>query len=113
MLDATHTSIRFLPAPAVGVVVNIVMGLVIHRIRANWAIMLGTLISCTSPILTALMKPSDSYWEFLFPSIALNALGPDVLFTASNLIISDAFPDKTQALAGGVFNTVAQIGKSV
>ena len=28
-------------------------------------------------------------------------------------MITNAFPDKTQALAGGVFNTVAQIGKSV
>lgn len=113
MLNATNTSIRFLPAPIVGVAVNLLMGLIIHRIRANWAIILATLISCISPILTAVMKPSDSYWEFVFPSIALNALGPDVLFTASNLIITDAFPDKTQALAGGVFNTVAQIGKSV
>jgi MFS family permease len=113
MLNATKTSIRFLPAPVVGVLVNGMMGLIIHRVRANWAIIIGTLISCISPILTALMKPSDSYWEFLFPSIALNAIGPDVLFTASNLIITDAFPDKTQALAGGVFNTVAQIGKSV
>ena len=113
MLNATKTSIRFLPAPIVGVIVNAGMGLLVHRVRANWAIIIGTLISCVSPILTAVMKPSDSYWEFLFPSIALNAIGPDVLFTASNLIITDAFPDKTQALAGGVFNTVAQIGKSV
>jgi Na+/melibiose symporter-like transporter len=113
MLSATNTSIRFLPAPIVGTVVNLLMGAMIHRVRANWAIILATLISCVSPILTAVMGPSDSYWEFVFPSIALNALGPDVLFTASNLIITDAFPDRTQALAGGVFNTVAQIGKSV
>ena len=113
MLNATKTSIRFLPAPVVGLFVNVLMGLIIHRVRANWAIIIGTLISCVSPLLTALMKPQDSYWEFVFPSVALNALGPDVLFTASNLIITDAFPDRTQALAGGVFNTVAQIGKSV
>ena len=59
------------------------------------------------------MKPTDPYWEFVFPAITLSAVGVDVLFTASNLVITNAFPDKTQALAGGVFNTVAQIGKSV
>ena len=75
MLNATNTSLRFLPAPAVGVIVNVLMGLIIHRVRANWAIVIGTLISCASPILTALMKPSDSYWEFLFPSIALSKSG--------------------------------------
>jgi MFS family permease len=29
------------------------------------------------------------------------------------LVITSAFPDKTQALAGAVFNTVARIGTSV
>ena len=59
------------------------------------------------------MKVRAPYWDYVFPAIALNAIGPDVLFTVSNLVITSAFPEKTQALAGGVFNTVAQIGKSV
>jgi hypothetical protein len=86
---------------------------VIHKLRANWAIVFSVLISCISPILAAVMKPSDPYWEFVFPAITLSAVGVDVLFTASNLVVTNAFPDKTQALAGGVFNTIAQIGKSV
>jgi hypothetical protein len=36
-----------------------------------------------------------------------------VLYTISNLIIADAFPSSKQSLAGGVFNTVSQIGNSV
>jgi MFS family permease len=36
-----------------------------------------------------------------------------VLYTISNLIIADAFPPSKQSLAGGVFNTVSQIGNSV
>lgn len=35
------------------------------------------------------------------------------MFTVSNLVITKAFPANTQALAGGVFNTVAQFGNSV
>lgn len=38
---------------------------------------------------------------------------PTVLFSVSNLVISDAFPPETQSLAGGVFNVVAQFGNSV
>ncbi|ETN42395.1 uncharacterized protein HMPREF1541_01549 [Cyphellophora europaea CBS 101466] len=113
LLSATQSSIRFLPLPVTGLVVNIFIGAVIHRLRANWAIVLSTLISCISPILTAVMTPTDTYWEYVFPAITLSAIGCDVLFTASNLVITNAFPDNTQALAGGVFNTVAQIGKSV
>lgn len=36
-----------------------------------------------------------------------------VLFTVSNLVISDAFPPEMQSLAGGVFNEVCQFGNSV
>ena len=36
-----------------------------------------------------------------------------VIFTIANVIITDAFSEDTQALAGAVFNTVAQVGNSV
>lgn len=36
-----------------------------------------------------------------------------VLYTISNLIITSSFPPTKQSLAGGVFNTVSQIGNSV
>jgi MFS family permease len=113
LLSATATSLRFLPVAVMGILLNLVVGSLIHRVRADWAISLSCLISCISPILTATMKPTSPYWEFVFPAITLSAIGVDVLFTASQLVITSAFPDRTQALAGGVFNTVAQVGKSV
>lgn len=36
-----------------------------------------------------------------------------MLFSVSNLVISDAFPPEIQSLAGGVFNQVAQFGNCV
>lgn len=36
-----------------------------------------------------------------------------MLFTVSNIVISEAFPDDVQSLAGGVFNEISQIGNSV
>lgn len=36
-----------------------------------------------------------------------------VLFTVSNLIVVNVFPAETHALAGAVFNTVAQFGTSL
>lgn len=112
-LSAIQTSVRFLPAPVVGIVTNVAMGIAVHKFKANWIIIATTLLSAVAPLLVAIMKPQDSYWEFAFPALALNVVGTDALFTVSNLVITSAFPDRTQALAGGVFNTIAQIGKSV
>lgn len=36
-----------------------------------------------------------------------------VLWTVSNFVICRAFPEDSQALAGGVFNTISQLGNSV
>jgi nitrate/nitrite transporter NarK len=113
LLSAAQASLRFLPAPIVGLITNVTVGLTIHRVRANWAVIVTMGITSVAPLLVAVMKVRASYWEFVFPALALNVIGPDTLFTVSNLVITGAFPAKTQALAGGVFNTVAQIGKSV
>lgn len=64
-------------------------------------------------MLLAVMREGASYWAFEFPAVALIPIGTDVLYTISQLIITAEFDEFTQALAGGVFNTVAQIGKSV
>jgi hypothetical protein len=95
-----------------GLCVQILMGVIISKVKIGPAVVFAGILSCIPPILAAIMTPSDSYWEFIFPAVLLNAVGPDVLYTASNLIVTDAFPERTQALAGGVFNTVAQFGKS-
>lgn len=112
-LSALQTSVRFLGAPIAGTLTNIVMGLVVHKVYANWAIALTTGLSAISNILLAMNQPANIYWKFAAPGIFLNVVGADCLFTISNLIITSVFPPRTQALAGGVFNTIAQIGKSV
>jgi len=113
LLSATQASLRFMPAAIFGLITNVVVGLTVHKVRANWMVIGAMVITSIAPILVAVMKIRASYWEYAFPAIALNVIGPDTLFTVSNLVITGAFPKKTQAVAGGVFNTVAQIGKSV
>jgi len=61
----------------------------------------------------AVANPEWTYWAAEFPAVTLNAIQVDAFYTIANLLITEAFPDGMQALAGGVFNTVAQIGKAV
>jgi MFS family permease len=112
-VSAIQASIYFLPAPVAGTISNIVMGSIAHKVNADRPVLIGNVLSTISPLILALMNPKASYWAFSFPAMALNAVGADTLFTVSNLVITSVFPGKTQALAGGVFNTVAQIGKTV
>ena len=112
-VSAFHTAWRFLPVALAGSVTAIVTGLILHCVRSDTIMNLTTLISCSSPLLMALVDPSWSYWAAAFPAVFLNSVGADSLFTVSNIIIASVFPGEMQGLAGGVFNTVSQIGKSV
>ncbi|GKT50818.1 efflux pump terJ [Colletotrichum spaethianum] len=112
-LSAIDTSVRFLPAPFGGVLASIVAGLVVHRVRADLAILLAVVLSSLSPLLMAIVDPAWSYWTCIFWAMFMNAIGADTLFTISNLLITSLFPARQQGVAGSVFNTIAQIGKSV
>ncbi|KAF2012238.1 integral membrane protein [Aaosphaeria arxii CBS 175.79] len=112
-ISAIQTSIRFLPAPISGALSNIVMGLIAHKVRADWCVTFGIALSTIATLLMAIIQPEWNYWAAAFPAVFLNPIGADALFTVSNLVITQVFPEKTQALAGSVFNTIAQIGKSV
>lgn len=112
-LSATSASIRFLPEPVTGTVINVLIGLYVHRMRANWTLLASYIASAISPLLLAIMRRGASYWEYEFSAVALVPVATDVLYTISQLIITAEFEEKTQGLAGGVFNTIAQIGKSV
>lgn len=61
----------------------------------------------------ALVNPDWSYWYMEFWAQTLAPMSGDVLFTVGLLIISEQFPEEMQALAGAVFNTVAQFGMSL
>lgn len=112
-LSVMETAWRFIPTPVSGLITAVVTGLILHRFRADWIMNSTTAFCCLSPLLMALVDTSWSYWSFIFLAIFLNPVGADSLFTVSNIIIASVFPSEMQGLAGGVFNTISQIGKSM
>lgn len=107
------TSLYLLPNLATGVLINIVVGFFVHRVPARWLVASSALICALSPMLMALMNPNWNYWYLAFWAQVAAPFSIDVLFTVGLIIVSDSFPEETQALAGAVFNTVAQFGLSL
>lgn len=96
-----------------GVATNIATAYLISRLRASYLVVGSAMIALVPPILMATIEVHASYWYAPFWALALSPINCDVLFTVSNVIISDAFPAHLQSLAGGVFNEVTQIGNAV
>ncbi|KAL8644263.1 MAG: hypothetical protein Q9226_007854, partial [Calogaya cf. arnoldii] len=112
-LSALQASLRFVPGLIVGFCLNVATGLLVHKCPANYLVIISTILCAGSPLLMALIDPNWSYWYAAFWSMVLYPVSADVLFTVSSLVIVDVFPAKTHALAGAVFNTVAQFGTSL
>lgn len=111
-LDGLQTSIRFLPMVVTGTATNFLTGWLVKRMRADVLVLGATLVTSVSPLLLAIVKPEWSYWICAFFAVSCAPICVDVLFTVANLVITTVFPPKTHGLAGGVFNTLSNIGNS-
>ncbi|KAK3389698.1 integral membrane protein [Podospora didyma] len=112
-LDALQSSIRLLPSMIIGAILNLTVGLFIHRVSAMWLTFSTSLVCAGAPLLMALIDPLWPYWYAAFPAQVLHPLSADVLFCVGLIIISQEFPEDTKALAGAVFNTMGQFGTSI
>ncbi|EGY16865.1 uncharacterized protein VDAG_08029 [Verticillium dahliae VdLs.17] len=113
LLSALDAAIRFFPEVVVGILLNLFTGLFVHKINANLLITVSAALTCVAPLIMAFIDPAWNFWVAAFWAAIVCPFSVDVIFTVANLIITDAFSEGTQALAGAVFSTVAQFGHSV
>ncbi|KAF3010735.1 hypothetical protein E8E13_006922 [Curvularia kusanoi] len=107
------TSLYLLPNLATGVLLNILVGTFVHRVPALYLVSVSAIICSASPLCMALLNPNWNYFYLAFWAQVFAPFSADVLFTVGLIVVSDSFPEKDQALAGAVFNTVAQFGMSL
>ena len=112
-LSAIQTSVRFLPMVVTGAATNFLTGWLVKRVRADILVLASAAITALAPLLMAIGDEKASYWTYAFFATACTPICADVLFTVANLVITSVFPPQTHGLAGGVFNTISNIGCSV
>lgn len=112
-LSALQTGLRIMPSLLVGVLLNFTTGLFVDRVPVIWIVTVSSVLCSVAPLLMAVISPTAPYWTNAFFAQLLAPVSTDVLFTIGLIIISDNFPDTTQALAGAVFNTANQFGQAL
>ncbi|KMP01687.1 efflux protein [Coccidioides immitis RMSCC 2394] len=85
----------------------------VARVELRTLGVISALITMIALVLMATVDIDEDYWLAPFWALLFSPVNPDMLFTLSNLVISDSFPADIQSLAGGVFNGVSQFGNSV
>ncbi|KUJ19548.1 MFS transporter [Mollisia scopiformis] len=112
-LSPAQASLRLLPNIIPGITIPPLVGLFVHHIRAHHLLVSTSVISTIPCFMMAVIDPTSSYWLSSFWAVFLGPVSVDVIFVIAHLIIIDAFPAQTHALAGAVFNTMTQLGPLV
>ncbi|KIM93413.1 hypothetical protein OIDMADRAFT_137782 [Oidiodendron maius Zn] len=111
--SAFTVAVHLLPQAIGGILVNIIAGLVLHRVNNKLLTGIGALSYTCSAVLLATMKENSSYWAFMFPSLLLSVIGADLQFNVANMYVMSSLPPEQQSLAGGIFNTVTKVCSAV
>ncbi|KAJ7174024.1 MFS general substrate transporter [Mycena crocata] len=109
-LSPVLTAVRMLPMTVAGGLCNLFVVLVISRINLVSLIVFGTLFTGLASLLFALIDPSEPYWAFGFPATIVAVFGADFVFAAGTLFVAKISLPHEQSLAGGLFQTLTQLG---
>ncbi|KAJ7065155.1 MFS general substrate transporter [Mycena belliarum] len=111
-LSPVLAGIRLLPMTVAGGLCNIFVVLVVSRMPLVILITFGTTFTGVGALLFALIDPSAPYWAFGFPASIVSVFGADFIFAAGTLFVAKVSLPHEQSLAGGLFQTLTQLGTS-
>jgi len=84
--------------------------MVVGRVQLQYLIAFGCLLTSTAPLLFARIDTSKSFWAFGFPAATLVVVGADFVFAGGSVYVAKLAQASEQSLAGGLFQTLRQLG---
>jgi len=84
-----QAALRFLPSVIIGIILNLGTGLLVHRLHANYLVLVTSVLSAGSPLLMAIIDPEWSWWYCAFWAMLLGPVSADgeYLFSCFDMII--------------------------
>lgn len=86
-LSALEITLRLLPMIVSGVLVNVVCGLLLHRVSNKLLTGIGALAYTASFLILSFMKEDATYWAYVFPALVLVVVGADIQFNVTNVCV--------------------------
>ncbi|OCF39472.1 efflux protein [Kwoniella heveanensis CBS 569] len=104
--------VRFLPTEISGIICNIIVALIIHRISTVWLLSTGLLATGLANMCLALSQQDTNYWVKPFHAMWLSVMGADFFFAPALIFVAYlSLPDE-QSVASALLQTIIQLGGS-
>ncbi|TXT04304.1 hypothetical protein VHUM_04191 [Vanrija humicola] len=104
--------VRFLPVPISGIICNIIVAKVIHRVPLQFLVCFGVFCTGLSATFLAVSGRDTNYWTFPFNAMYLVVIGADFLVPTGSIFVSLMALPHEQSVAGALFQTLLQLGGS-
>lgn len=83
--SALEITAQLLPMVVSGVLVNVICGLILHKISNKVLMGIGALSYTASFLILSFMKEDATYWRYIFPALVLVVVGADIQFNVANV----------------------------
>lgn len=103
----------YTPLGVAGLILSVIEGLILHLVPGRVLLVISGLGAVGSQLLIALVPEGGSYWAWIFPATVLSTIGIDLSTILMTVFITTQFPTSRQGLAGGVINSVLQLGTAL
>ncbi|EKG21118.1 Major facilitator superfamily [Macrophomina phaseolina MS6] len=107
--SALLVAVHMLPMAIGGIIVNVIAGLIMHRVSNTLLMCTGAVAYVAAFLLMGLQHSDSSYWAFIFPGLLLAVVGADFEFCVANMYVMSSLPAEQQSIAGGIFQTVTKL----
>lgn len=107
------TTAYFVPQAIAGILVNVLAGIVLHRISGRILLVVAMGGFTVSAILWSFCGIHTLYWALPFPALILVVVGADLAYNVCNLHALSVVDSSLQSTAAGVFNTCLQLATAI
>ncbi|CAK4030990.1 major facilitator superfamily transporter [Lecanosticta acicola] len=101
------------PIPVSGGIAAIVTGLVLHKLRPAWVMVIALCCFLTGVILVATLDPLQIYWGQIFVTCLVAPFGMDMSFPSATIVVSDSVKKEHQGVAASLVNTIVNYSISL
>ncbi|KIW13015.1 hypothetical protein PV08_08202 [Exophiala spinifera] len=103
----------FTPTAVGGILLNVLQGYFLHLVPGRVLLIVSGVSAVVAPLLLALVPEGGSYWAWIFTSNILITMSIDLSYTLICVFVTTQLPSARQGLAGGLINSVMQLGMAV
>ena len=93
-----------------GLILSTIEGFILDKVSGRLLLIISGLGAIAAQLLLALVPVGGNYWPWIFPAMICGTIGIDLSYNLMTVFMTTQMPSSRQGLAGGLINSVLQLG---